>query len=184
MKKPDAEQRFVVPFYLEMLHGNCLALGRDAQLDWLTALRVAASEIDRATTDAFLRSGEWRRRLAAAWFVAINGWEEFVPSISDLLVASERTYCGQGFCVALAGIGTDDSVSALEAYLQEWLSRLDCQYDQPWAIAALAHCDRARGENRSSEFVESCAVWSSTISRGRATTAAPVSEILQLIGIG
>lgn len=56
-----------------------------------------------------------------------------------LLMASEQTYAGQGYCVALGLINRDACRKHLESYLLEYLPFNGRFYDQHWAIGALAH---------------------------------------------
>jgi Family of unknown function (DUF6000) len=65
----------------------------------------------------------------------------FVNQIAALLLASEMTYAGQGFCVALGLIGGDECRNHLRAYLSRYLPLRGRFYDQQWAIGALAYIE-------------------------------------------
>ena len=70
-------------------------------------------------------------------------------------MASTQTYAGQGYCVALGLLGTDECVQHLHAYLRKYLPLNGRFYDQDWAIGALAHIE----ENVPAELLEP-ALWS------------------------
>jgi hypothetical protein len=77
--------------------------------------------------------------LCAGWFVGLSRRVGFVPLLSELLLASEVVYAGQGYCLALAVIGKDECVYSLRAYLDKYLPLNGKVYNQDWAIGALAH---------------------------------------------
>lgn len=56
--------------------------------------------------------------------------ERFRERLGELLSGSELTYAGQGYCFALARLGTAKDAELLVAYLERWLPRVDCRYDQ------------------------------------------------------
>ena len=56
-----------------------------------------------------------------------------------MLLASEQTYAGQGYCLAVGLIGGHKCESHLGAYLDKYLLVNGRWYDQKWAIGALTH---------------------------------------------
>jgi hypothetical protein len=144
------QKRFVRPFYLELLHGN---LRRQHQLlaGALTArIGKAAKAIADPELATLLEECEWRGRLAAAWFIGITQRRGFVDAIGRLLLASELTYAGQGYCVALGLIADPLCEDYLRSYLRLYLPPRGRFYDQTWAVGALAYAGRSRPD----EFLE------------------------------
>jgi hypothetical protein len=86
---------------------------------------------------------EWRGRLCAAWFIGLSKRASFVPSIGQLLLASETVYAGQGYCIALGLIGGQECARLLHAYLKVYLPLNGRVYDQNWAVGALAYIEGA-----------------------------------------
>lgn len=96
-------------------------------------LQLLAASARQATDDelATLLSSEWRARLTAAWLIGLDRREQFRARIGDLLLASEVSYAGQGYCFALARLGTTADAEVLAAYLNEYLPQPDKRYDRP-----------------------------------------------------
>ena len=134
---------FVAPFYLRFLHGNFTRANEVEGAAFRQAVATAASEISDDQITCLLTEREWRGRLCAGWFVGLSGRFEFIPRISELLLASEMVYAGQGYCLALAVIGNEECANCLRAYLDKYLPLNDKIYNQDWAIGALA---QVRGE--------------------------------------
>lgn len=131
-----------------------------------------------------LSEREWRGRKTVAWMIGVNRWDEFVPQISEQLIKSELVYAGQGYCVGLALIATEQAKDALVAYLDRWLPELDAHYDQPWAMGALVEVDRARTTGVAAKYLADGGLWSSWRDAQHASaTVAPasVTEIVSLL---
>ncbi|MGW1997595.1 DUF6000 family protein [Embleya sp. NPDC001921] len=121
-------------------------LGRDAR-------QVTDTELE------FLLRPEWRSRTVAAWMIGVDRRERFRKRLGELLLASELTYACEGYCVALAMLGTREDAGLLVSYLDVYLRRPECRYDQPWALGALLHLDRALGSHRAAAFLEPDGLW-------------------------
>jgi len=130
---------FVRPFYLRLLHANFVHRNDGDSLR--QAIANAACMISDEEIELLLTEREWRGRLCAAWFIGLNKRISFVPSIGDLLLASEMVYAGQGYCVALGLIGSEECARLLRSYLDTYLPLNGRDYDQTWAIGALAHVE-------------------------------------------
>lgn len=148
MTDPDSfdrelRDRFVRPFYLQLLRGN-FTRGTEAEgHDFRQAIAASATIVSDDQILRLLTEREWRGRLSAAWFVGLSGRTSFVPSIGKLLLASEMVYAGQGYCAALGLIGGEESRRILRDYLRTYLPLNGRIYDQDWAIGALAHIEGA-----------------------------------------
>ena len=145
--------------YLDLLHGNFVRLPAEERAKFLQALGLDS----RSVTDAqleFMLQPNWRSRITAAWMIGLDRREQFRERIGDLLLASELTYAGQGYCIALALLGTTDDASLLTTYLDHYLRRPECRYDQEWALGALLHLDGALGTTHAAGFLEPDGLWS------------------------
>ena len=171
--------KFVTPFYLEMLHGNVLRREVSARSDFVREFHLAASQLDEETAARFLDFPEWRGRMAVSWMVGVRGWESLVPKMGDHMIQSELVYAGQGFAVGLALLGSDGAVHQLQKYLDHWLPEVDCFYDQHWAMAAVSSIDERKGTFSADRQNENWRTWASH--GGRSATLAPVAGIVALL---
>jgi hypothetical protein len=144
-------EEFVAPLYLSLLHANFMrpprgwqSGGRTEEEREATCAQIAASA--RAISDeqikALLSGPGWRERLVAGWLVGLSRRVSFVDAVAGLLLASQQTYAGQGYCVALGLIGDSDCRRCLREYLFKYLPLNGRFYDQEWAIGALAHIEK------------------------------------------
>ena len=76
-----------------------------------------------------------------------------------MLLASELTYAGQGYCVALARFATAADAELLAAYLDTYLPQLDKRYDQDWALGALLHLDAQLKTSYATPFLGEDGPW-------------------------
>ena len=154
MQKDDLlegiRERSVRPFYLALLHGNLCRRDLDLAVDLPARIGEAAKAIADSELATLIEAREWRGRLAAAWFIAITQRRGFVDAIGRLLLASELTYAGQGYCVALGLIPEPSCEEYLRSYLRLYLPPRGRFYDQTWAVGALAHIRQKRPD----EFLE------------------------------
>jgi hypothetical protein len=138
----DAElfNRYVLPQrrHLKLLHGNVMGMGPAERADFGSALAADARQVTDEEINRLLDQ-EWRAQLTAAWLAGLTRRTQHRARISELLLASKVVHAGQGFCFALTRFGTDQDTQVLIKYLDHYLPRLDLQYDQPWALAALMH---------------------------------------------
>jgi hypothetical protein len=153
-------RRYVVPRrrYLKLLHANFLWLPDRKRSAFARRLRADAATITDSDLSVLL-SSEWRSRLSASWLIASDRRETFVHTLGPLLVASDLTYQGQGFCVALAAIGDATSAEYLQAYLDRWLPRRECRYDQKWAMAVLILIDERGGTSSAQRYLAPGGAW-------------------------
>lgn len=175
--------RYVTPFYLDMLHGNVRRLAPRAQANWVRRLHASAEALDEQTAGWFLDFREWRGRMAASWMIGLRGWDSFAEQIGRQLVESELVYAGQGYCVGLALLGTSRAADMLVAYLNEWLPRTDCRYDQDWAMAALIEIDGRCDTERARPYLVPDGQWDEWRNTNPASpiALAPVRELLDLL---
>ena len=135
---------WVAPIYLQILHANHLSLQGTDREAFRADARRAVAEADEMGLRLLLWDGNWRPRLVAAWLAGITRERRLEPLVAELLLESAVSFAGQGYCFALARFATPTAALALERYLARWLPRTDCDYDQEWALAALATIDEPR----------------------------------------
>jgi Family of unknown function (DUF6000) len=159
-----AIRRYVTPRagtvarYLKLLNGNFMAMdeaGRTSFLQELAASARQASDDDLA----MLLDSDWRCRLTASWLIALDRRQQFRERIGDSLLASERPYEGQGYCLALARFATVADAELLTAYLDAYLPQPDKRYDQHWALGALLQLDEQLAASRASRFLVDGGLW-------------------------
>lgn len=131
-----------------------LGLGRDAR-------QITDRELST------LLDSEWRSRITAAWLIGLDRRTQFRARLGELLLGSELVYAGQGYCLALARFGTAADAAILSSYLDKYLPKTDCFYDQHWAIGALLYLDSRLGSSRASRFLEPGGLWDKSATRGQ-----------------
>ncbi|WFB11374.1 DUF6000 family protein [Streptomyces sp. LX-29] len=144
--------------YLNLLHANFMRRDEGERALFLQSLNSAAREITDEELETLLKS-DWRARLTAAWLIGCDRRQYFQDVLADLLVASQLCFSGQGYCFALARFGTEEDALYLVSYLERYLQRPDCQYDQHWAISALLHIDGLAGTEHATTFLASGGLW-------------------------
>lgn len=165
---------WVSPLYLELLHGN---FHRGARGDTLDEVRRVAQAFERSDALALLDGG-WRERLVAAWLVGVCKYEDLIPRLAELLLASETYFAGQGYCGALAMMPCEASAAALVAYLDRYLARPDLFYDQLWAMAALQFVDRELGTDRARAFLAPGGPWERWCAGRDPPSLPPLAELI------
>jgi hypothetical protein len=150
---------WVEPFYLEILHGNFTGLQGIKRKRFIYRVNEACSRIDDSVIEKLLLSEDWRERIMGGWFAGLMECDKFEHQIGELLLESNRTYAGQGYCFALGRFADAASVDYLVRYLDKYLVQLDCFYDQDWAIAALMWVDGLRGTKHSAKYLAPNGLW-------------------------
>ncbi|MER7768663.1 DUF6000 family protein [Kitasatospora sp. NPDC096140] len=144
--------------YLELLGGSFLHLGEEARAAFVGSLQADSLQASDQEIGALL-GYEWRARLTAAWLVGVARRVEWRERIGGLLLASELTYSGQGYCFALARFGSPEDAEILVAYLDRYLPQLECRYDQGSALGALMRLDSQLGTRHAERFVSPDGLW-------------------------
>jgi len=126
-----------------------------------TALVSDAREISDEDLDRLLSCG-WRPRLTAAWLIGIDCRRHYREALGELLLESASPYAGQGYCFALARFGQVEDAEILVAYLDRYLPRTDCYYDQLWAMGALLYLDEQLDAHHAERFIAT-GLWQSSV---------------------
>ncbi|MEU1723339.1 DUF6000 family protein [Nonomuraea sp. NPDC005692] len=149
--------------YLELLHGNFLALPHRKRVEFLRALGRDARQITDVELEVMLAPGDfagWRERLTAAWLIGLDRRTRFRGVLADLLLESDLVYAGQGYSFAITRFGQSQDADILTAYLDRYLPQRDCYYDQNWVLGGLLHLDEALGTDRAGKFLIPGGLWS------------------------
>jgi len=155
---PDIFTVFVAPLYLQVLHGNCLHLRGEAREQFVER---AVNRLGIMSDDVvgYLLSRAWREAIVGSFYAGVLRSSSHLDMIGRLLVKSPYVYAGQGHCFALARIADAKAAGYLVQYLETWLVRPDCRYQQDWALVALQCVDEARGTNESAVFLKPGGLW-------------------------
>ncbi|MCP2327334.1 hypothetical protein HDA40_005841 [Hamadaea flava] len=164
--EPDDVARYVTGGtrrYLDLLHGRFLSRPDDQRAEFVRALvhdsQTISDEHLALLLTGRLDLGGWQPRIVAAWLVGIGRRATFRRPIGELLLASDMTYAGQGYCVALAALGTEEDARILAEYLDRYLPQIERRYDQRWAMAALVHLDSVRGTHIADSYLTVDGPW-------------------------
>lgn len=145
-------ERWVQPFYMKVLHAK--------QAASVTEQLVEASiSITPEVVNALLADLNWRTRKMAAIYAGINGWSDFTDAIGERLLKSEVVYAGASYCFALARFSSDEAVTYLKRYLDIWLRRPECWYDQNHALSALLWLDQVWGSDEATAYLSANGPW-------------------------
>lgn len=150
--------------YLVLQHGGALRLTEPYRTPFMRELAEDAAQISDDELHKLL-SVEYRGRLTAAWLIGLRRHRQFRQRLAELLLTSEFVFAGQGYCFALARFGEHADAAILVSYLETYLPRLDCYYDQPWAIGALAYLDKRLGTNRAASYLGPGGMWERSATR-------------------
>lgn len=155
-----AVDRYVRPGrrYLDLHGAQFLRFSEEDRNRFVRALRVAAGEITLRELTVLLE-GEYRARLTAGFLAGIGRRARLRDLIGTNLLASEFVFADQGYCFALASLGTSADAALLVSYLDRYLPEPDLRYDQPWAIGALLHLDRRLGTTHAQRFLADGGLW-------------------------
>ena len=153
-------ERWVSPFYLRVLHGNYasrLVVGGERE-QFNTNVKDALASITPDIASELIR-GYWREAITGSWFAGLKTFDVCHDQIGDLLLQSKSCYAGQSHAFAMACYADDASVDYLKRYLNTYLRRLDCYYDQNWAMPALMWIDHLQSSNHADDFLAPDGLW-------------------------
>ncbi|MEM1070486.1 MAG: DUF6000 family protein [Planctomycetota bacterium] len=153
-------KRWVQPFYLSILHGNYatrIVVGAERE-QFNADVRTALSSMTPEIASELIR-GYWREAITGSWFAGLKRYRECRESIGDRLLESKTCYAGQSHAFAMACFADDASVEYLTRYLNTYLRRTDCYYDQDWAMPALMWIDDVQETHHADEFLAPDGLW-------------------------
>lgn len=155
--------------YMKLMQANPAALGAPGGAAFLRSLVEAAEQITDRELGVLL-DGDWRCRLTAAWLIGVDRRDRFRAPVGARLLESRLVYAGQGYCLALARLGTTDDADILTAYLDNYLRETKLRYDQDSAFGALQHIDARLGTHRAARFTQPGGLWQQWATANRADT--------------
>jgi hypothetical protein len=126
---------------------------------FVNSTRAALDEVRDQELLQMYHCGNWREAITASWLCGIGRFEKYLSQIETLLIPSRTCYAGQLHCFALARFDTPESLRVLQSYLDTYLPIGDRQYDQAWAIGALAWLDRKHGTGYAKPYLENHDAW-------------------------
>lgn len=144
--------------YIQLLGGSFTDMDKAQRGPFLQQLGQSAREASDHDL-AMLLDSEWRSRLTASWLIGLTRRQQFRERIGDLLLASELTYAGQGYCLALARFATAADAELLAAYLDVYLPQHDKYYDQAVALGALLYLDQQLKTDHATRFLADGGLW-------------------------
>lgn len=148
----DLISKWVAPFYM---------WGIRCPDEFIAAYAPIRSDMTVELCRSLLVSLNWRPRIAAAYFAAIEEFHELEEHLGRLFLRSDVCYSGQGYALALALFNTPGSIEFVKKYLDHYLSRKDLWFDQPDAMAALHFTDSLNG---TSNFAAYLPLWQEFVS--------------------
>lgn len=123
----EITSRFVVPFYLHVLHGNVVYLHRRGERAKVLKQMRAAAALVTFEEALHLWPGGWRESLMASWWSAVWQWPEVTSQVEPLLIPSRSCLEGQAHCLALLRVKSPQSRAVFVRYLDEYLPRHDLE---------------------------------------------------------
>lgn len=148
----DLISKWIVPFYM---------WGIRSPDKFVASYSPIRDELTVELCRSLLVSFNWRPRIVAAYFAAIQEFRELEEHIGRLFLRSDVCYSGQGYALALAMFNTPRSVAFLKRYLDHYLGRKDLWYDQTDAMAALHYTDALNGTSNYETYL---ALWRNFVS--------------------
>lgn len=151
--------RWVKPFYMQILHGNYVGARDEAERERFSAqVREALDEITPGIASRLI-ADSWRSSITGSWFAGLGSFVECREQIGARLLASQTCFAGQAHAFAMACFADDASAEFLVEYLNIYLRRPECEYDQRWAMPALMWVDEAQGSERAQAFLAPGGLW-------------------------
>ena len=134
-----AYQRWVEPFYLELMNANFLRLDRDGRHRFADSFKAIMCELDDATLEAMLYES-WRPAKVAAWIIGLRHLTYFVDVVGSELLRGPAY--SEHLCISLTLLAVPDGANYLEQYVGRYLApdASDFQSDMlaaGWAMAGL-----------------------------------------------
>ncbi|MEM6366609.1 MAG: DUF6000 family protein [Planctomycetota bacterium] len=153
-------KRWVSPFYLRILHGNYASriVVSDEPDQFNADVQSALASITPDIAFQLIR-GYWREAITGSWFAGLKKFDECRDQIGDLLLESKTCYAGQSHAFAMACYADNVSAEYLTQYLNTYLRRIECYYDQNWAMPALMWIDEIRSTNHAADFLAPDGLW-------------------------
>lgn len=140
----DVITKWVAPFYMWGIRNPD---------EFIASYSPIRDEVSIELCQALLISFNWRPRIAAAYFAAIEEFSDLEEHIGRLFLRSDVCYSGQGYSLALAVFNTPGSIDFLKKYLDHYLTRKDLWFEQPDAMGAIHYTDSLNGTSYFDDYL-------------------------------
>lgn len=148
---------YVKRIYFNFLHLR-LYRNQTEEFELSRAIADVLPFVDDSIFQVLMDEFGWRGWLPAGVFCGISRNRSWLEHIGEQLVQSRGQYAGPGLAFAMIRFGSEGT-PYLRAYLEKWLPRTDCHYDQKWVLAALSVSDEINGTSFSAEFIQPGGLW-------------------------
>lgn len=132
-------QKWAVPFYME--------IGKSGDKKWIKEIKKINKEITPDITLALLGDFNWRTRLVGAYFSAVKGYQDQIDIIGAHFLKSEVCCVGHIYAIVLAFYNDKITDKYLNDYLDYYLRKPELDFDQEYALGAVAYLDKVNGTN-------------------------------------
>ena len=162
---PEAEKRFVLPYYLKMMGLN--AAHADAHLDPVVLAGVTGSAhvVDHETVVRFLRS-EWRPRVMGAWYAVCQNREAIQAELMRSLETSAGSLTAPPLAIAAAFLFGAEAIPSLTAYVASEAAARDGSGSFVQMVADHVAGRPAEADGRLDGYVERMLAIAAHIARG------------------
>lgn len=157
---PSFLNKWVAPFYLDILHGNYANLnGSELVAQFVANVKAVLPDLDSTVLVQLIDYDGWREAMVGSWFAGVTGAVELQDRIGERLNDPGGGYSDQAHAFALARFGTANAREYLVTYLNTILENPDHRIQLFWALPAMMWLDVRLGVTHSEQFVGPGSVW-------------------------
>jgi hypothetical protein len=138
-------KKWVKPFYME--------LGKQDNTVWIEDFKKINKEITPEITLTLLGEFNWRTRLVGAYFSTIKGYENQIDIIGVHFLKSEVCCVGHIYAIVLAFYNNEKTYRYLTEYLDYYLQKPNLDFDQKYALGAIAYLDKINGTKNAQHYL-------------------------------
>lgn len=151
-------QRWVVPFYLQFLHGNFVSPSmhhEETQEQWNERVRVALRQITPEIAGDLLGENTWgwRGKQTGAWFCGLKKWDFLTLDIGRALIRRQDIISTQGYSFALARFASHASANYLRGQMNRVLKDLNYDNESAWLIGSMMWVDYKIGTSHADDYI-------------------------------
>ncbi len=148
--EPEFIKKWCVPFYM---------FGINNADEFIRNLKPIRTELNLEVVKKLLGDFNWRTRIVGAYFASIMEFKTVEDIIGIHLLKSQVCYAGNGYCLTLATLNTQNGIEYLKKYLEYYLTRKELHYEQREAMCALKWTDKINGTNEMGEYLNLYQDW-------------------------
>ncbi len=150
--EPEFIKKWCVPFYM---------FGINSADEFIRNLKPIKAELNLEVVKKLLGDFNWRTRIVGAYFASIMEFKTVEDIIGIHLLKSQVCYAGNGYCLTLATLNTQNGIEYLKKYLEYYLTRKNLHYEQGEAMSALKWTDQINGTNEMEKYLDLYQEWNS-----------------------